>query len=101
MAKNKDDIPSDAPLELLDDAEARYVSRRPELEGALRVTGLDVSGQWCLDVGQSTGSFTGLPPMAQRGWWGSTWGEPSSTPMRRTRPGAVCGECERPRAGCF
>ena len=59
VAKNKDDIPSDAPLELLDDAEARYVSRGGlKLEGALRVTGLDVSGQWCLDVGQSTGGFT-------------------------------------------
>ena len=59
VAKNKDDIPADAPLQLQDDAEARYVSRGGlKLEGALRATGLDVSGQWCLDVGQSTGGFT-------------------------------------------
>ena len=33
VAKNKDDIPEDAPLELLNDAEARYVSR-----GGLSIT---------------------------------------------------------------
>lgn len=59
VAKNKDDIPEDAPLELLNDAEARYVSRGGlKLEGALRTTGLDVNGMLCLDVGQSTGGFT-------------------------------------------
>ena len=59
VAKNKDDIPEDAPLELLNDAEARYVSRGGlKLEGALRTTGLDVTGKLCLDVGQSTGGFT-------------------------------------------
>ena len=59
VAKNKDDIPDDAPLELLNDAEARYVSRGGlKLEGALRTTGLDVTGKLCLDVGQSTGGFT-------------------------------------------
>ena len=59
VAKNKDDIPDDAELELLNDAEARYVSRGGlKLEGALRTTGLDVTGKLCLDVGQSTGGFT-------------------------------------------
>ncbi len=54
-----DDIPPDAQLELLDAAEARYVSRGGlKLEGALAATGLDVRGLHCLDVGQSTGGFT-------------------------------------------
>nr|WP_315228852.1 TlyA family RNA methyltransferase [uncultured Albidiferax sp.] len=59
VVKNKDDIPEDAPLELLNDAEARYVSRGGlKLEAALKHTGLDVTGLYVLDVGQSTGGFT-------------------------------------------
>ena len=59
VAKNKDDIPEDAPLELLNDAEARYVSRGGlKLEAALKHVGLDVTGLYVLDVGQSTGGFT-------------------------------------------
>lgn len=59
VAKNKDDIPEDAPLELLNDAEARYVSRGGlKLEAALKHTGLDVTDLFVLDVGQSTGGFT-------------------------------------------
>ena len=54
-----DDLPPGAEVELLDAAEARYVSRGGlKLEGALRDTGLDVAGLHCLDVGQSTGGFT-------------------------------------------
>lgn len=54
-----DDVPADAQIELLDDAEARYVSRGGlKLEGALAAIGLDVRGKHCLDVGQSTGGFT-------------------------------------------
>ena len=54
-----DDVPPDAQIELLDGAEARYVSRGGlKLEGALAATGLDVRGWYCLDVGQSTGGFT-------------------------------------------
>ncbi len=54
-----DELPADAEIELLDAAEARYVSRGGlKLEGALRATGLDVAGWHCLDVGQSTGGFT-------------------------------------------
>ena len=54
-----DELPPGAEVELLDAAEARYVSRGGlKLEGALRDTGLDPSGWRCLDVGQSTGGFT-------------------------------------------
>lgn len=46
-------------LQLLDDAETRYVSRGGlKLEGALRHAGLKVEGWMCLDLGQSTGGFT-------------------------------------------
>jgi 23S rRNA (cytidine1920-2'-O)/16S rRNA (cytidine1409-2'-O)-methyltransferase len=59
VAKNGDDIPNEAQIELLDDAEARYVSRGGlKLEGALVRAGVDVRGRTCLDVGQSTGGFT-------------------------------------------
>ena len=59
VAKNGDEIPPAAQVELLDTAESRYVSRGGlKLEGALRAAGLDVTGWTCLDVGQSTGGFT-------------------------------------------
>ncbi len=59
VAKNGDELPPAAQLQLLDAAESRYVSRGGlKLEGALRATGLDVRGWTCLDVGQSTGGFT-------------------------------------------
>ena len=59
VAKNGDEVPATARLELTDDAEARYVSRGGlKLEGALAATGLVVTGWRCLDVGQSTGGFT-------------------------------------------
>lgn len=59
VAKNGDEIPPDAPVRLLDDSEARYVSRGGlKLEAALRQVGLSVKGFACLDVGQSTGGFT-------------------------------------------
>ena len=54
-----DELPPEAEVQLLDAAEARYVSRGGlKLEGALAVTGLRVDGWHCLDVGQSTGGFT-------------------------------------------
>ena len=66
VAKNGDDIPSVAEVRLLDDAEAKYISRGGlKLEGALRATGLAVTGLRCLDVGQSTGGFTDC--LLQRG----------------------------------
>ncbi len=59
IAKNGDILPDDAQIELLNDAEARYVSRGGlKLEGALKQLGLSVAGSTCLDVGQSTGGFT-------------------------------------------
>jgi len=59
VAKNGDDVPEDAPVRLLDDSEARYVSRGGlKLEAALQHVGLSVAGFQCLDVGQSTGGFT-------------------------------------------
>ena len=66
VAKNKDDVPETAELELVDASEARYVSRGGlKLEGALAVSGVDPSGKVCLDVGQSTGGFTDC--LLQRG----------------------------------
>ena len=59
IVKNGDILPDDAQIELLNDAEARYVSRGGlKLEGALQTLGLSVKGSTCLDVGQSTGGFT-------------------------------------------
>ena len=59
IAKNSDDVPVNAQIELLDASEARFVSRGGlKLEGALRQTGLIVEGKMCLDVGQSSGGFT-------------------------------------------
>jgi len=59
VAKNGDDVAEDAELRLLDDSEARYVSRGGlKLEAALQQAGLSVVGFRCLDVGQSTGGFT-------------------------------------------
>ncbi|WP_298207620.1 TlyA family RNA methyltransferase [Acidovorax sp.] len=66
VAKNGDDIPSIAEAQLLDGAEARYISRGGlKLEGALQALGLSVQGLRCLDVGQSTGGFTDC--LLQRG----------------------------------
>ena len=59
VAKNGDEIPDAAEVEVLDNTEAKYISRGGlKLEGALKATGLDVTGLRCLDIGQSTGGFT-------------------------------------------
>ena len=59
IVKNGDEVPEDAPIRLLDDSEARYVSRGGlKLEAALKRVGVSVAGLQCLDVGQSTGGFT-------------------------------------------
>lgn len=59
VAKNGDDVPESAEVVLLDDAEARYVSRGGlKLEGALQAASWNVTDWRCLDVGQSTGGFT-------------------------------------------
>lgn len=59
VAKNGDEVPAGSEIRLLDQAEARYVSRGGlKLEGVLQQQGLSVQGLQCLDVGQSTGGFT-------------------------------------------
>lgn len=59
VAKNGDEVPENADVRLLDDSEARYVSRGGlKLEAALKQVGFSVDGLACLDVGQSTGGFT-------------------------------------------
>jgi 23S rRNA (cytidine1920-2'-O)/16S rRNA (cytidine1409-2'-O)-methyltransferase len=59
VAKNGDEIPGNAELQILDTTEAKYISRGGlKLEGALKSTALSVSGLRCLDIGQSTGGFT-------------------------------------------
>ncbi|MDO8718299.1 MAG: TlyA family RNA methyltransferase [Polaromonas sp.] len=59
VVKNGDEVPDAAELEVLDNREAKYISRGGlKLEGALARTGLDVTGLRCLDIGQSTGGFT-------------------------------------------
>ena len=59
VAKNGDELPVLAELQVLDNSEAKYISRGGlKLEGALKSTGLAVKGLRCLDVGQSTGGFT-------------------------------------------
>jgi len=82
VVKNGDDVPVDAELQLLDDSEARYVSRGGlKLEAALKQVGLDVQGLQCLDVGQSTGGFTDC--LLQQGAAmvvGLTWAAPNCTP---------------------
>ena len=57
--KSGEELPSDAALEVTDDAELRYASRGGlMLAGALDRCGLDVRGLVCLDAGQGTGGFT-------------------------------------------
>ena len=59
VAKNGDEVPEGAELQVLDNTEAKYISRGGlKLEGALSSTGFDVAGMRCLDIGQSTGGFT-------------------------------------------
>jgi 23S rRNA (cytidine1920-2'-O)/16S rRNA (cytidine1409-2'-O)-methyltransferase len=59
ILKNGEELPLAAELQLLDDAESRYVSRGGlKLEGALGASGWSVTDLRCLDVGQSTGGFT-------------------------------------------
>ena len=66
VAKNGDEIPDHAEVQVLDNTEAKYISRGGlKLEGALKSTGIDVTGLRCLDVGQSTGGFTDC--LLQRG----------------------------------
>lgn len=57
--KAGDDLPEGCTVEVVDDAETRWVSRGGlKLEAALAHTGIGVRGATCLDVGQSSGGFT-------------------------------------------
>ena len=57
--KAGEDLPEACEIEVTDDAELRWVSRAGlKLDAALTQCGIDVAGQHCLDVGQSTGGFT-------------------------------------------
>lgn len=66
VSKNGDELRETVELELLDTAESRFVSRGGlKLDGALVHCGMAVTGQRCLDVGQSSGGFTDC--LLQRG----------------------------------
>jgi 23S rRNA (cytidine1920-2'-O)/16S rRNA (cytidine1409-2'-O)-methyltransferase len=57
--KAGDDLPESSELELVDDAEVRWVSRGGlKLAAALTRAGVDPAGRVALDIGQSTGGFT-------------------------------------------
>jgi 23S rRNA (cytidine1920-2'-O)/16S rRNA (cytidine1409-2'-O)-methyltransferase len=59
VAKNGDEVPDGAELVVLDNTEAKYISRGGlKLEGALKTAKVSVRGLRCLDIGQSTGGFT-------------------------------------------
>jgi len=64
--KAGEELPEGCEIELVDDAELRFVSRGGlKLDGALDRTGIDVRGITCLDAGQGTGGFTDV--LLQRG----------------------------------
>jgi 23S rRNA (cytidine1920-2'-O)/16S rRNA (cytidine1409-2'-O)-methyltransferase len=94
VAKNGEELRDAAELRLLDTAETRYVSRGGlKLEGALRHTGLDVSGLRCLDLGQSSGGFTDC--LLQRGAAqvvGVDVGQGQLHPQLRGDPRVLCIE---------
>ncbi|HEX5806004.1 MAG TPA: TlyA family RNA methyltransferase [Macromonas sp.] len=94
VAKNGDEVPDVAELQLADAAESRYVSRGGlKLEGALRHTGQPVAGLRCLDVGQSTGGFTDC--LLQQGAAqvvGVDVGHGQLNPRLRADPRVVCVE---------
>lgn len=57
--KSGEELPDDCALEVVDDAELRFVSRAGlKLDAALDHCGLEVAGANALDLGQSTGGFT-------------------------------------------
>ena len=94
VAKNGEEVPDAAELALLDDAQARYVSRGGlKLEGALKASGWDVGGWRCLDVGQSTGGFTDcLLRQGAEQVVGIDVGRDQLNPRLRSDPRVVCIE---------
>jgi 23S rRNA (cytidine1920-2'-O)/16S rRNA (cytidine1409-2'-O)-methyltransferase len=64
--KAGEELPDAAEIEVIDDAELRFVSRGGlKLDAALARSGIDVAGTTCLDVGQGSGGFTDV--LLQRG----------------------------------
>lgn len=100
IVKNGDDVPESAELRLLDDSEARYVSRGGlKLEAALKKVGLSVEGFACLDVGQSTGGFTDcLLQAGAKSVVGVDVGSAQLHPMLRSDPRVLCVEKVNARA---
>jgi 23S rRNA (cytidine1920-2'-O)/16S rRNA (cytidine1409-2'-O)-methyltransferase len=100
VLKNGDEVPEDAPIQLLNTAEARYVSRGGlKLEAALAHVQLDVSGMACLDVGQSTGGFTDcLLRHGAASVVGVDVGSAQLHPQLRTDPRVLCVEKVNARA---
>ena len=100
IAKNGDEVPEAAEVRLLDDSEARYVSRGGlKLEAALKHVGLSVSGFACLDVGQSTGGFTDcLLQAGAKSVVGVDVGSAQLHPQLRTDPRVLCVEKVNARA---
>ena len=94
IAKNGDEVPDAAQIRLLNDAQARYVSRGGlKLEHALQTVALDATGMHCLDVGQSTGGFTDC--LLQHGAafvTGVDVGSAQLHPQLRTDPRVLCVE---------
>jgi len=100
VAKNGDEVPESAEVRLLDDSEARYVSRGGlKLEAALKTVGLSVEGFACLDVGQSTGGFTDcLLQAGAKSVVGVDVGSAQLHPMLRSDPRVLCVEKVNARA---
>ena len=100
VVKNGDEVPETAPVRLLNDAEARYVSRGGlKLEAALLQVGLSVDGLACLDVGQSTGGFTDcLLHKGARSVVGVDVGSAQLHPSLRSDPRVLCVEGVNARA---
>ena len=94
VAKNGDEVPEGAKIRLLDDSEARYVSRGGlKLEAALKQVGLSVTGLRCLDVGQSTGGFTDcLLQAGAQSVVGVDVGSAQLHPSLRSDPRVLCVE---------
>ena len=93
-------MPESAEIRLLDDSEARYVSRGGlKLEAALKQVGLSVEGFACLDVGQSTGGFTDcLLQAGAKSVVGVDVGSAQLHPMLRSDPRVLCVEKVNARA---
>jgi 23S rRNA (cytidine1920-2'-O)/16S rRNA (cytidine1409-2'-O)-methyltransferase len=100
IVKNGDDVPESAEVRLLDDSEARYVSRGGlKLEAALKKVALSVEGFACLDVGQSTGGFTDcLLQAGAKSVVGVDVGSAQLHPMLRSDPRVLCVEKVNARA---